>query len=73
MGIYETYSKRLKKRERAGQPDAGSAVGRLAHDLEVVLRLEDHPEPGAEQQLVVHQSDPDHAGRDSTGSVATTS
>ena len=35
------------------------AVGGLADDLEVVLGLEDHAEPLAQQRLVVGQDDPD--------------
>ncbi len=36
------------------------AVGSLAHDLDVVLRLEQRPQPRAQQCLVVGQHDADH-------------
>jgi hypothetical protein len=39
-----------------------AAVARLADDLEVLLRLEDHPEPGADECLVVDDEDA-HAAR----------
>ena len=43
---------------------ASRAVGRLADDLDVRLRLEDHPEAGAHQRLVVDDQDADgHRGR----------
>jgi hypothetical protein len=40
--------------------DAGSAVGRLADHLEVGLGAQDHPEPGAQEWLVVDDQDADH-------------
>jgi hypothetical protein len=36
------------------------AVGRLAHDLEVALRAEDHAKTGPHELLVVGQKDLDH-------------
>ena len=65
-------------------PDDGDrlvAVGRLAHDLDVVLGVEQDPEPGADQGLVVGEDDADHArpraaaridGTGATGSQART-
>ena len=38
------------------------AVGGLARDDQVGLGLEDHPEPGADQRLVVDDEDPDLTG-----------
>ena len=48
--------------ERAAQRDRLVAVCGLAHDLEVGLDLEDHPEPGAHQGLVVGDEDADRHG-----------
>ena len=45
-----------------GQAHGVGAVGRLAHDLHVLLGLEDHAEPLAQQGLVVGQDDPDRHG-----------
>ena len=43
-----------------GQPLHGlAAVARLAHDLEVVLAVDEHPEAGAHHLLVVDQEHPD--------------
>ena len=44
----------------AGQVDRLRAVGGLAHHLEVVGRVDQHVEPGADQRLVVGEQDPDH-------------
>ncbi len=41
------------------EADGVGAVGRLADDLDAVLRLEDHPETLAQQGLVVRQHDTD--------------
>ena len=35
------------------------AVRSLAHDLHVLLGVEDHPETGADELLVVHEQDAD--------------
>ena len=48
------------------------AVGSLADDLDVLLRLEDHPEPRAHERLVVDDEDPDHGAASSSGSRART-
>jgi hypothetical protein len=45
-----------------GQRDRLLAVDRLAHYLDVVRRLEQHPEAGPDQRLVVGQQHPDHRG-----------
>ena len=42
---------------RRGDRDRLLAVARLADDLEVVLGLEDQPEPGSHQRLVVGEHD----------------
>ena len=46
---------------RCGILDALPAVGRFADDLDVGLVLEDHPEPGAHQLLVVDEEHADLA------------
>ena len=47
----------------AGLGDALATVGRLADDLDVILAVEDHPEAGPDELLVVHEQDADaHAG-----------
>jgi hypothetical protein len=43
----------------AGQPDRLVAVGRLADHLQAGLGVQDHPEPGPHQRLVVGDQDPD--------------
>ena len=49
--------------EPARAVDGLRAVGALAHDLHVLLGVEDHPEAGADQRLVVHEQHADaHAG-----------
>ena len=48
--------------EALGDLDALLAVGGLADDLDVGLVLEDHPEPGPHQLLVVDQDHPDRGG-----------
>ena len=45
-------------RSRSNRADRVGAVDRLADDLEVVLGVEDHPEPAAHQGLVVGDHDP---------------
>ena len=45
-----------------GQPDRCLAVGGLRDDLDVRLRLEDHPEAGADQGLVVGDEDAETRG-----------
>ena len=52
------------------EADGVGAVGRLAHDLDAVLGLEDHAEPLAQQGLVVGQDDADGHGRDRRLAVA---
>ena len=47
------------------------AVGGLADDLDVGLVLEDHPEPGPHELLVVDQDDPDRGHAPATGSAST--
>ena len=42
---------------RSRDRDGLVAVARLADDVEVVLGLEDHPEAGADQRLVVGEDD----------------
>ena len=44
------------------QLDGRPAVGRLAHDLDPGLGIEDHREPGPHQLLVVGDEDPDAHG-----------
>ena len=46
--------------ERVGLGDGLVAVARLADDLDVRLGLEDHPEAGADEALVVCEQDADH-------------
>src|SRR5262245_64497413 len=48
------------------------AVARLAHDLDVVLRLEDDPQPAADQGLVVGDENSDHVVCGSIGRRART-
>jgi hypothetical protein len=51
----------------------GGAVVGLAHDFQIVLRLQDQPQAGAHQMLVVDQHDADaHASSFSAGSRAHT-
>ena len=53
---------------RGGQPLHGlAAVACLAHDLEVVLAVDEHPEPGAHHLLVVDQEHPDRLARGFVG------
>jgi hypothetical protein len=64
--------------EPLGDIDPILAVGGLADHLDVRLVLEDHPEPGPNELLVVDQDHPDRgahrstAGSDSIGSRACT-
>ena len=44
-----------------GLPDRVGAVPGLADDLHVRFGVENHPEPGAHQGLIVGEQDPDHA------------
>ena len=47
------------------------AVARFADDFDVVLGLEDHPEPGSNHRLVVDEHDADgHAAAPFSGKVA---
>ena len=46
-------------RGRAHDVDRLAPVGRLAHDLEVGLRVDEHADAGAEQRLVVDEHDAD--------------
>ena len=71
-----TTSGRVSAHQR--RSPAAPSLG-LAHDLDVVLGVEEHPEAGADQGLVVGEDDPDHAsplrrpqagGRRATGSQA---
>ena len=41
--------------------DRLAAVGRLAHDLDVWLRVDEHADSGAEQRLIVDEHHPDRA------------
>jgi hypothetical protein len=50
--------------QRAGQLDRLAAVPSLAHDLHVLLRVEQRAEAGADETLVVGEEDADHAGAD---------
>ena len=47
--------------------DGLRAVAGLAHDLDVLLGLEDHRKPGPDQRLVVDEEHPDHAPADRRG------
>src|SRR5262249_14360289 len=60
--------------QSAGQLDGRRAVGGLADDFQVVLGVEQRPESGPHQRLVVGEQDPDHAGPSSapSGKVART-
>src|SRR5581483_6159273 len=55
--------------QRPDLVDRLTAVRRLADDLDLGLGVEDHPEPGAYERLVVDEQDADHCGA-STGSCA---
>ena len=48
---------------RAASATASSAVGGLAGDAHVRLRVQHHPEPGPHQLLIVDERDPDRRGR----------
>jgi hypothetical protein len=52
--------------------DRFGAVAGLANDHDVVLHLEDHPEPRAHELLVVCNQDPNHVRVVSSGSLAAT-
>ena len=55
----------------AGGLDGLEPVLRLADDLDLGLRLEDHLEPGAHERLVVDDQNPDaHIAPPATGSRA---
>ena len=47
-------------RSAAGELDGLGAVARLPDDLDVVLGVEQRPEPGAYEHLVVGEDNPDH-------------
>ena len=47
--------------ESAGRLDCLRAVARFADDVEVVLHLQDHAEPGAHELLVIDDQDADRA------------
>ena len=47
-------------RSARDEGEGGGAVVGLAHDLDVVLGVEQHPEAGPHERLVVGQHDPDH-------------
>ena len=55
--------------QRANLVDRVAAVGRLADDLDLRLGVEDHPEAGADERLVVDEQNADH-DRASAGSCA---
>ena len=60
-------------RSSPGQRHALRAVARLAHDLEVRLRLEHHPEAHAQELLVVDEQDAGaHAGVPTSGTTSST-
>ena len=65
VGIRTSISDDVR-RERLEPTDRVGPVDRLADDLDVVLRIQDHPEPGTHQRLVVGDQHPDrrvaHAG-----------
>ena len=46
-----------------GEPDGRLAVGGLGDDVDIRLGLEDHPEAGPDQRLVVGDEDPESAAR----------
>src|SRR5919204_1871802 len=54
------------------QPDGILAGGRLAHHLDVGRRVEQHPEPGTYQCLVIGEENPDHGVAPLVGSAART-
>ena len=55
----------------AGEVDRAFAVSRLGDDLDVGLRVEDHPEAAAHERLVVGDRDADHdAGSRSAASCS---
>ena len=56
-----------------GQADRGLAVRGLADDLDVGLGLEDHPEAGPDERLVVGDEDPTASTRPTVPPVAPTS
>ncbi len=56
----------------ANDGDRLPPVGRLAHDLQVGLRFDEHADAGAEQRLVIHEHDTDHAAASPVGSAART-
>src|SRR5262249_1433993 len=58
--------------EAAHQVDRRRAVVGLAHDLDVVLGVEQHPEPGAHEHLIVGERDPDQPASTAAGSRAQT-
>ena len=47
---------------RRAESNGGLAVGRLGDDVDVRLRLEDHPEAGPDERLVVGDEDPETGG-----------
>ena len=66
-----TSNRQTSGLQRAGEGDGLSAVGGLAHDLDAGLGVEDHPQAGADDLLVVGDDHADHAPF--LGSVAVTS
>jgi len=56
----------------ASELDRLGAVARLADHLDVRFRLEDQPEAGADERLVVGEQDPNHAAPAPSGSRALT-
>ena len=63
---HDVRAERLDQGERLGP-----VVG-LADDGDVRLGVEDHPQPGADELLVVDEQHPDHVGPLSNGSRACT-
>src|SRR5581483_12052862 len=57
----------------AGEGDRHAAVGCLADHGDVVAGLQQHPEPGSQQGLVVGEQHPDHSAAPATGRLARTS
>ena len=57
--------------ELAGACEGLESVGRLADDLDVLLRFEDQPEAAAHERLVVGDEHPDHGVVRSGGRACT--
>ena len=58
--ITDLASRPDNRRPTGRELDGLGAVGRLAHHLDVVSGLEQDPEPGPDQRLVVGEQHPDH-------------